>query len=563
MPLAGPGVPDGALVASITNATTFEMTLAATATGVSGTLVYNSPSYKWYKDGVEIVGATSSSYAIPSADVASAADINYHFVIRTGIEEFASNALLVSVRDSASATPVVVTNPVSRVIVGGTAALSVTAVDTMTGRDDTLTYKWYRSKDGVTWYTTGDVSRTVPAAVTGYVYKCLVKGLNGATDGTFSQTAFVRALSTLVGKHVGILRNAEVDYGTVLVPKFVGRVTLDIISTGLFTGRIEYEGVTYSLSGDILAATTGLSMTVSRTAPQGSVGLTFGFDGLLGGVTVAATHTNSGVDVRSSVSLGMSPLTVATASRGVFGAAFAPDATSVVSTVPGLDKAMPILQFTTGSTGTVSYTGRTADGLAVSGSGSLTTDSAGRLVVPVFAAMYGVYPYAGQLAGTLVLTPAEAAKVSGNLEWRKPDLTRWSTTAQKGTYVRGAVAAYQAMSDATVFSATGFTSAFKADGVWYATTFSSSQWDTGSQFSFRTSTTTTSANYSGNVIGLRGVITEGLTGLIYSKTGGTISLNYIRNGRVNYGYGLMFPGGKIYGFLMVDDAVGSAAWWAQ
>jgi hypothetical protein len=65
------------------------------------------------------------------------------------------------------------------------------------------------------------------------------------------------------------------------------------------------------------------------------------------------------------------------------------------------------------------------------------------------------------------------------------------------------------------------------------------------------------------VIGLRGVITEGLTGLIYSKTGGTISLNYIRNGRVNYGYGLMLPGGKIYGFLMVDDAVGSAAWWAQ
>jgi hypothetical protein len=51
--------------------------------------------------------------------------------------------------------------------------------------------------------------------------------------------------------------------------------------------------------------------------------------------------------------------------------------------------------------------------------------------------------------------------------------------------------------------------------------------------------------------------------LVVSKAGGTISLNYIRNGRVNYGYGLMFPGGKVYGFLMVDDVVGSAAWWAQ
>lgn len=563
MPLTGPGVPAGAAVASITNSTTFEMTVAATATGSAGTLVYNAPTYQWYKDGVAIAGATTSSYIIPGTDVASAADITYHFVIRTGIEEFASNSLLISVRDSASASPVVVTNPVSRVIAGGTVPLSVAAVDTMTGRDDTLTYKWYRSKDGVSWYTTGDVSATVPAAATGFVYKCLVKGLNGSTEGTFSGTAFVRALSTLVGKHVGILQNGDVGYGTALAPKYPGRVTMDVTSTGLFTGRMEYEGVAYSLSGDILAAASGLMMTVSRTAPQGPVGLAFGFDGLLGGVTVSASHTNSGVDIRSASSLRMSPTAVATTSQGVFGAAFQPVGGSIVSTVAGLDKAMPLLQVTTGSAGTVTYTGRTADGVAVSGSGSLVMDGTGGLIAPVFATMYGVYPYAGQLAGTLALTPAAVVKVSGDLEWRKPDLTRWSTTATKGTYVRGAVAAYQVLPEATVFSSTGFTSTFKADGVWYSTTFSSSQWDTGTRFSFRTSTTTTAANYSGNIVGVNGVTTEGLTGLVYSKAGGTISLNYIRNGRVNYGYGLMFPGGKVYGFLMVDDLVGSAAWWAQ
>jgi hypothetical protein len=563
MNVSGPGVPAGALVASVTNANTFEMTMTASSTETAGTLIYNAPTYQWYKDGVAIAGATSSSYTIPSADVASAADISYHFVVGMGMEEFASNPLLVSVRDSASAAPVVVKDPVSRVIASGTIALSVSAVDTMTGRDDTLTYKWYRSKDGVSWFTTGDVSATVPAASTGFVYKCLVKGLNGNTEGVFSGTAFVRALSTLVGKHVGILQTADIDYGTALIPRFPGRVTLDVTSTGLFTGRMEYEGAAYTLSGDILAAASGLTINVARKAPQGAVDLVFGFDGLLGGLTVSASHSSSGVDVRSLSSLRMSPTTVATGSRGVFGAAFRSAGDSIVSAVAGLDQAMPVLQVTTGSTGTVTYTGRTADGVAVSGSGSLMTDSAGRLVAPVLATMYGVYPYAGQLAGTLVLTPTQAVKVSGDLEWRKPDLTKWSTTAPKGTYVRGAVAAYQVITEATVFSATGFSSAFKADGVWYSTTFSSSQWDTGTRFSFKTATTTTSANYSGNVLGLNGATTEGLTGLVYSKTGGTISLNYIRNGRVNYGYGLMFPGGKIYGFLMVDDVVGSAAWWAQ
>jgi autotransporter-associated beta strand protein len=563
MPLTGVGVPVGALVASVTSGTTFEMTLSATATGTGGTLVYNSPRYQWYKDGVAIPGATASAYTVPSVDVSSAADIAYHFVVGMGIEEFVSNTLLVSVRDSASAAPVVVTHPVSRVVASGSVALSVSAVDTMTGRDDTLTYKWYRSRDGVSWFTTGDISRTVPAAPTGFVYKCLVKGLNGATEGIFSGTAFVRALSTLVGKHVGVLENTEVEYGSVTAPKFVGRMTLDITSTGLFTGRVEYEGTAYSLSGDILAAASGLAMTISRTAPRGPVGLVFAFDGLLGGVTVAASHTDGGVDVRSASSLRMSPISVATSSRGVFGAALASVGASIVSTVPGLDQAMPILQVTTGSTGTVTYTGRMADGVSVSGSGSLVTDSAGRLVVPLFASMYGVYPYAGQVAGTLVLTPAAVVKVAGDVEWRKPDLTRWSTTAQKGTYVRGAVATYQVLPEATVFSATGFTSMFKPDGVWYSTTFSSSQWDTGTRLSFRTSTTTTTANYSGNIVGVNGVTTDGLTGLVFSKAGGTISLNYIRNGRVNYGYGLMFPGGKVYGLLMVDDLVGSGAWWAQ
>jgi hypothetical protein len=224
------------------------------------------------------------------------------------------------------------------------------------------------------------------------------------------------------------------------------------------------------------------------------------------------------------------------------------------------------MQVTTGTIGSVSYAGRTIDGISFSGSGSLTMDATGQLFVPIFASMYGAYPYAGQVAGSLKLAPTGAMKVDGDVEWRKPDLTLWTTTSSKGTYLRGAIVSYRTATDATAFAATGttgFTSNFKADTTRYSTRFVSSLWDTGTQFGFTTVTPVTASNYTGNILSTRGIVTEGLTGLVYSKTGGTISLNYLRNGRVNYGYGFMFPGGKVYGFLMVDDVAGSAAWTAQ
>jgi hypothetical protein len=527
-----------------------------------------SPTYQWYRNGEPVDGQVSSTYALSDEEAGTPSDLIFRYVVKRGIEEYVSNSFVVSIRNATSSAPVVVQNPASKFVATGTAALSVSAVDTMTGRPDTLTYKWYRSRDGVSWFTTGDFGTTVPAALPGFMYKCLVRGLGGSSEGIFSEPAFVRVIATLTGKHVGTLQNTELDYGTAEKPKFPGRVTLDVTSSGFFTGRLEYEGASYSMSGDLLAAVNTLSVPVIRstTTPKrlSDVVLDLTFNGLQGGISVSASHSISPTDrVVSSSVLRMSPTSVAANARGVYGAALSPVEASVISRVPGVEKAMPTLQVSTGSTGTVSYTGRTVDGIAVSGSSSLVIDTSGRLVAPVFATMYGVYPYAGQLAGTLTLTPTASVKVSGDLEWRKPDLTLWSTRNPKGTYVQGAIAAYQVLPEATAFSATGFTSTFKPDGVWYDTTFSSSQWDTGTQYRFRTSTSTTSANYSGNVFDLRGITREGLTGLTYSKSAGTVLLNYIRNGRVNYGYGLMFPGGKVYGFLIVDDATGSASWRAQ
>jgi autotransporter-associated beta strand protein len=565
MALSGPGIPTGSKVASITSASVLVMTQNASSSGTGGTLTYQ-PLYQWYKDGGIINGATTADYIIPATDVAVAGSVAYHFEAQMGVDSYVSNPKVIVVKESAFADPVIVTQPVGQIVLGSSASLSLTAVDGMTGKDNTLTYSWYRSSDGTNWTPTGDTSRSLAAAATGYMYKCLVKGMGGASAGTYSNTAFVRSVSTLVGKHVGIFENDDADYGTVDAPRLPGRITMDVLASGYFTGRLEYEGNSYSLSGDLLAAVKGLVITVSRVAPQSSVTMTAGVDGLLGGVQVRAAHTKNGGSINSTASLGRSASSRAASVRGVFSAAFVADEESVISTVPGLDRAMPIMKVTVGSSGTVTYSGRAVDGIAVTGSGFIVFGADGRLAAPVFGLMYGKYPYAGQMTGLLALAPNDAMKLDGKLEWRKPDLTGWVTKTAKGKYLSGAIASYQTFQEATAFATTGtagFSANFKADGTFYSTNFVTSLWDTGTQFSFKTTSRVTAANYTGNVKGARGVVTEGLTGLVFGKAAGTISLNYLRNGRVNYGYGLMFPGGKVYGFLMVDDVAGSAAWTAQ
>ena len=552
-------------MASVTSGSVLVMTQNASASGTGGTLTYQ-PLYQWYKDGVLINGATTADYIIPATDVAIAGSVSYHFEAQMGVDRYVSNPKVIVVKESAFADPVIVTQPVGQLVLGSSASLSLTAVDGMTGKDNTLTYTWYRSSDGTNWTATGDTGRSLAVAATGYTYKCLVKGMGGTSAGTYSNTAFVRSVSTVVGKHVGIFENDDADYGTVDAPRFPGRLTMDVLASGYFTGRLEYEGNSYSLTGDLLAAVKGLVITVSRVAPQSAVTLSFGVDGLLGGVQVRAAHTKNGGSISSTASLGRSASSRAASVRGVFTAAFIADEESVISTVPGLDRAMPIMKVTVGSTGTVTYSGRAVDGMIVTGSGFIVSGADGRVAVPVFGSLYGTYSYAGQMTGLLALAPNDAMKLDGSLEWRKPDLTGWVTKQAKGKYLSGAIASYQTFQEATAFAApgtAGFSANFKADGTFYSTNFVTSLWDTGTQFSFKTTSRVTAANYTGNVTGARNVVTEGLTGLVFGKAAGTISLNYLRNGRVNYGYGFMFPGGKVYGFLIVDDVAGSAAWTAQ
>jgi hypothetical protein len=350
--------------------------------------------------------------------------------------------------------------------------------------------------------------------------------------------------------------------------------------TGGFVAAASHVGSAATVSG---MATTSGSTTVTVSSTTGLLaGMGISGSGIATGASIAsitngtqfvmsaaATSTGTGRvltyanEVRSSATLRVCVTALEAAAQGTYNVAFAAAPGSVVSAVGGLDSAYPFLQVKTGTTGTVTVTGRMADGVTLSGSTSLYKDSGGNFVVPMFAPMYGVYPYAGQVAGELTLTPAGAAKVSGDVEWRKPNVTAWTGTAtQKGVYKAGAVVSYEVVSGGSGFAASTFTGDFEADGTWYTTAFVCSAWDTTGTHQFKTSTTVSASNYSGNIL-TNNIVTQGLTGLSFSRTAGTLNLNYIRGGKVFYGYGLIFPGGKVFGHIVVDDATGSGSFTAD
>jgi autotransporter-associated beta strand protein len=595
--VVGTGVPTGAKVASIVNGSSLTLTQAVTSTVAGNT-------YRFL------------------------GTIQYYYVAKQGTDSVVSNIMVMTVEDVPTPPPMITAQPKSQLVVTGSATIQVSAIDP-SGSASTLRYKWFRSTNGTTWYSMADTANSIMGSA-GYFYRCQVRGANGTTGPVLTDTVMVRAVSTLAGKYIGVFENQDVTFGTTTVLRVPGRLTMDVTSTGSFTGKLDYEGSTYSVSGDVLAAVAGSTISVSRGALQNPVGISLKVDMVTGGFAAAASHvgdaaTVSGMattagsttvsvastsgllagmgvsgagiasgasilsvangtqfvmsaaatatgsgrvltytnEVRSSAMLRGCLTSLESAAQGAYNAAFVAMPGSIVSSVGGLDAAYPFLQVKTGSTGTVTVTGRMADGVTLSGSTNLYRGVGGNVVVPLFAAMYGVYPYAGQVAGELTLMPSGEAKVSGDVEWRKPNVTAWSGTAnQKGVYKAGAVVSYEVVSGGSGFAASTFTGDFEADGTWYSTEFVCSAWDTTGQHQFKTSTTVSASNYSGNILA-KSIVSQGLTGLSFSRVAGTLNLNYIRGGRVYYGYGLMFPGGKVFGHIVVDDTTGSGSFTAD
>ena len=126
-------------------------TFVVTATGT------NPLTYQWLKNGIAISGATASSYTTP-ATVIGDNDATFSVRVTNSAGNVLSSAATLTV---AVAAPAITAQPQNQsVLVGGTAAFSVTAVGTAP-----LSYQW--SKKGVVINGATAASYTTPATVIG------------------------------------------------------------------------------------------------------------------------------------------------------------------------------------------------------------------------------------------------------------------------------------------------------------------------------------------------------------------------------------------------------------
>ena len=199
-----------------------------------------TPSFRWQKNEVDIVGATSSSYSIASATSADAG--TYRVVVSAGGD--IQNSLSVDLSLSATGTaPVITTQPVSRLAAVETGVtLSVVA----TGSAE-LTYQW--KKDGgvladgtrITGSTTATLSVANLAAADAGSYSVVV------ANGSLSTTSSVAALTVVdVRATHAVAGPGYVPGGTVTVNS---TVTYAGPCVGLAWTLLLPEGWTYASGG--------------------------------------------------------------------------------------------------------------------------------------------------------------------------------------------------------------------------------------------------------------------------------------------------------------------------
>ncbi len=107
-----------------------EVTFSVTATGA------DPISYQWKKDGVDIVGATESSYLIASVELTDAGD--YTVVISNANGDVLSNSAMLTV--SSVTGPSIAVQPLSQVVALGK-NVSISVIATGSG---TITYQWFK-----------------------------------------------------------------------------------------------------------------------------------------------------------------------------------------------------------------------------------------------------------------------------------------------------------------------------------------------------------------------------------------------------------------------------------
>ena len=134
-------------------------------------------SYQWHKDGTAIGSATSASYTISSASIASAGV--YTVAVRNSFGTVTSNGAVLTI----TAAPVITTQPANQVITqGASGTLSVAAMGSG------LTYQWRKGGANIAGATSASYTITNAQSTHDGTYSCVVSNAYGDTP---SNTASV------------------------------------------------------------------------------------------------------------------------------------------------------------------------------------------------------------------------------------------------------------------------------------------------------------------------------------------------------------------------------------
>jgi hypothetical protein len=157
-------------------------TFSVTATG-SATL-----TYQWFKGGVAISGATSSTYTTP-ATVSGDSGSLFTVTVTNSFGTVTSNPATLTVTTAAATPPIITKEPASQTIaVGQTATFTVVATGT-----PTLTYQWYKGGVLIAGATSSSYTTPVATSVGTSQYNVIVSNSVGSATSNMATLTVINS----------------------------------------------------------------------------------------------------------------------------------------------------------------------------------------------------------------------------------------------------------------------------------------------------------------------------------------------------------------------------------
>ena len=234
-------------------------------------------TYQWTKNGINISGATTTTYSIPSVALTDAG--NYAVVVTNSVSSATSASVILTVTPPA---PTIVTQPTAQsVIVGQSAPFSVTATGS-----GTLSYQW--TKGGVAISGATAATYTISTAASTDAGNYSVSVVN-----TVSSVASAVTTSTAVSLTVNVaLVGPSITTQPVAQTVITGQsVSFTVTATG--SGTLTYQ---WTKNGTPISGATATTYTIPNTASSDA-----------GNYAVVVTNSVSSV-TSSSVALVVSTL---------------------------------------------------------------------------------------------------------------------------------------------------------------------------------------------------------------------------------------------------------------